>query len=89
MLKDRLPPAKRKRKDNPANRLKARAEELGHSGLFATKTPEELQSYIENYSGSERVVAYVIYGLTVNMMAMEIAKKETKVAKKQIRRKAS
>lgn len=89
MLKDRLPPAKRKRKDNPANRLKARAEELGHSGLYATKTPEELLSYIENYTGAEKVIAYVIHGLTVNMMAMHIAKQENKVAKKQIRRKAA
>lgn len=79
MLKDRLPPAKRKRKDNRANQLKARAEELGHSALYATKSPAELQAYLENYSGSEKAIAYIIYGLTVNMMAMEFAKKELKI----------
>jgi len=89
MLKDRLPPAKRKRKDNPANRLKARAEELGHSGLYATKTPDELKAYIEKYNGPEKVIAYLIFGLTVNMMAMHIAKQENKVAKKQPKRKAA
>lgn len=82
MLENRLPPAKRKRKDNPANRLKARAEQLGASGLFATKTPKELQKYLENYSGAERAVAHVIYGLTVNMMAMEFAKMEARNARK-------
>lgn len=82
MLKDRLPPAKRKRKDSPANRLKARAEELGHSALFATKSPEELKAYIEKYNGSEKVIAYLIFGLTVNMLTMHIAKQENKVAKK-------
>lgn len=82
-MKDRLPPKPRpgRRKDSPANALKARAEQLGHSGLYATKTPEELKAYIEKYSGSEKAVAYVIYGLTVNMMAMERAKEEFKNAK--------
>jgi len=83
-MNNRLPPKPRlgRRKESSANALKARAEELGHSSLYATKTPDELKAYIEKYSGAEKVVAYIIYGLTVNMMAMERAKEEFKNAKK-------
>mgnify|MGYP000862610458 FL=1 len=46
-----------------------KAEEYGYSNLFANKTPQEMQDYIAQLSGSERALAFAIYGMTVNMMA--------------------
>lgn len=91
MLQDRLPPKTRpgRQKPSKANALKARARELGASDLFAYKDPQELAKYLENYGGSEKTVAYIIHGLTVNMMAMKFAQLEAKNVKTQKPKKRS
>lgn len=48
-------------------------------GMFATKTPEELNKYIESISNpSEKRIAMLIYGLTWNSLAEAINNKGKK-----------
>jgi len=54
--------------------------EVKKMNIFATKTPEQLSKYLENFSGNEKSTAYLVYGLTWNMFANEI-KKELKELK--------
>lgn len=39
---------------------------IPRNGLFADKTPAELQDYIEQMSGKEKALAYMISTLTMN-----------------------
>lgn len=41
--------------------------------MFATKTEQELNDYIESLTGKgEKQIAYLIYGLTWNMIANKL-----------------
>ena len=50
---------------------------LGNMGLFATPdSVDALQEYIERFSGSEKIVAAVVMGMTWNLCAELTSKEE-------------
>ena len=49
------------------------AQIMKEMGMFATKTEQELNDYIESLTGKgEKQIAYLIYGLTWNMIANKL-----------------
>lgn len=53
------------------------AKKYGYSNIFATfDTVEEVQQFIESYTGSERTLVITIAGVLQNYYAVQLAKKD-------------
>lgn len=59
-----------------------KAKEYGYTNLFACpESSEALNEYVEQFSGSEKIVAYTVMGMTANFMSKMFAEKLLKEGK--------
>jgi len=51
-----------------------KAKEYGYCNLFACpESTEALQEYVERFSGSEKIIAYTVMGMTANLLSKMFA----------------